>query len=113
MPRFIPRTIRGQLILGTALLQCVLVAAVFWYVYRQQRTTLLDRTADRLRYQVRLLSSTSSQELRNQNLAGVQSILDDMLEAPTIHAVRITDLSGRTLAYSSRSAGWPFPTGTS
>lgn len=105
MPRFIPRTIRGQLILGTALLQCVLVAAVFWYVYHQQRTTLLYRTTERLRYQVRLLSSTASQELRSQNLADIQSVLDEVLDAPTIHAVRITDLSGRTLAYSSRSGG--------
>ncbi len=103
MPRLIPRTIRGQLILGTALLQCLLVAAVFGYVYRQQRTTLLNRTADRLTYQVHLLSSTAAFELKNQNLSSVQAILDDMLDAPTIAAVRITDLSGRTLAYSSRS----------
>ncbi|MEO6829437.1 MAG: ATP-binding protein, partial [Acidobacteriaceae bacterium] len=29
------------------------------------------------------------------------SVLDDMLDSPTIQALRITDLSGRTLAYSS------------
>ncbi len=103
MPRLIPRTIRGQLILGTALLQCLLVAAVFWYVYRQQRTTLLNRTAERLTYQVHLLSSTAALEIRNQDLAGIQSILDDMLDAPTIRALRITDLNGNTLAYSSRN----------
>jgi signal transduction histidine kinase len=103
MPRFIPRTIRGQLILGTALLQCLLVAAVFGYMYHQQRATLLNRTAERLTYQVRLLSSTAALEVRNQNLTGIQSVLDDMLDAATIHAVRITDLSGHTLAYSSRT----------
>jgi signal transduction histidine kinase len=109
MPRFIPRTIRGQLILGTALLQFLLVAAVFWYVYREQRITLRTRTAERLAYQVHLLSSTSALELRNQHLANVQSILEDMLDAPTIYATRITDLSGRTLAYSGRTAGANYP----
>lgn len=102
MPRFIPRTIRGQLILGTALLQCLLVAAVFGYVYHQQRASLLNRTAERLAYQVHLLSSTASLELGNRNIGGIQSVLDDMLDSPTIQALRITDLSGRTLAYSSR-----------
>ena len=109
MPRFIPRTIRWQLILGTTLLQCLLVAAVFWYVYHQQRTTLRHRTAERLTYQVRLLTSTSALELKNQQLGDVQTVLDDMLDAPTIAAARITDMSGRTLAYSSRTGTANYP----
>ncbi len=109
MPRLIPRTIRGQLILGTALLQCLLVAAVFWYVYHQQSTTLRNRTAERLTYQVRLLTSTAALELRSQHLSGMQSILDDMLDAPTIEAARLTDMSGNTLAYSSRAGTANYP----
>ena len=105
MPRFIPRTIRGQLILGTALLQCILVAAVFWYVYRQQSTALRHRTAERLNYQVHVLSSASTAELKEQRLANLQPILDGMVVAPSIRAARITDLSGYTLAYSVSSGG--------
>ncbi len=105
MARLTPRTIRGQLILGTAILQCLLVMAVFGYVYHQQRTTLRNRTAERLNYQVHLLSTTAAVELRDQHIDNVQAVLDEMLKAPTIRAVRITDLSGRTVAYSSRGGG--------
>lgn len=105
MPRFIPRTIRGQLILGTALLQCLLVAAVFWYVYREQRASLRVRTAERLTYQVHLLSAALSPQMGNQHIGDVQSILDGMLAAPTIRSVRVTDLYGNTMAYSDRHGG--------
>ena len=104
MPRLTPRTIRGQLILGTAVLQCLLVAAVFWYVYRQQSTALRHRTTERLTYQAQVLSGVSAAELKNGNIAGLQSILDISVAMPSIRAARITDLSGRTLAYSNESS---------
>lgn len=103
MSRFLPRTIRGQLIAGTVLLQCLLVTAVVGYIYRMQNQELRHRTAERLVYQVRLLSSVAAIEIKNQHLPMVQTILDDMLAAPTISAARITDLSGNTLAYSDRA----------
>ncbi len=109
MPRLIPRTIRGQLILGTAVLQCLLVSAVFWYVYRQQSTTLRNRTAERLTYQANLLGSTAALALRTQHLSGLQSMLDGMLDTPTISAARVTDLSGRTLAYGSKAGNATYP----
>lgn len=105
MLRLIPRTIRGQLILGTALLQCVLVIAVFGYVYHQQRHTLQSRTMERVSYQVHLLSSVAGFEFQKPSLPNLQSVLDEMLVRRTIRAVRITDLAGNTLAYSSRAAG--------
>ena len=103
-----PRTIRGQLILGTALLQCLLVAIIAGYLYHQQRTTLRIRTAERLTYQVYILSSAASLEIRNQRITAVQSILDNMLATSTIRAARITDLSGNTLAYSDRTGSATF-----
>lgn len=105
MPRFIPRTIRWQLIVGTALLQCILVAAVFGYVYRQQRAALRHRTAERLTYQLRVLSSTSAAEMEEKHLTHLKLILDGMVSARAIRAARITDLSGNTLDYSDDSGG--------
>jgi len=102
MRPFIPRTIRGQLIAGTVLLQCLLVVGVALYLYRDQSHTLRIRTAERLDYQVRLLSSTTAIEIRDQHLSVMQAILDDMLATPTVHATRITDLTGNTLASSDR-----------
>ncbi|MEO6965665.1 MAG: ATP-binding protein [Acidobacteriaceae bacterium] len=100
-----PRTIRWQLIVGTALLQCILVAAVFGYVYHQQSTALRHRTAERLAYQVSVLSSGSAAELKEQHNANLQPILDAMVATPAIRAARITNLSGDTLGYSGNSGG--------
>lgn len=100
----IPRTIRGQLTAGTALLECLLVLAIAGYLFRQQMDALRARTAERLDYQVRLLSSSAAGEIREQHLAGLQSVLYDMLVTPTVRATRITDLTGNTLAYSDRAA---------
>lgn len=102
MPWLFPRSIRWQLIWGTALLQCLLVAAVFGYVYHQERDSLRRRTSERLRYQVNVLASTASVELKEQHLERLQSILDGMVDTPSIRAARITDLSGDTLAYSEQ-----------
>jgi signal transduction histidine kinase len=109
MHRLIPRTIRGQLIAGTALLQCLLVLGIGAYLYRQQTETLRERTAERLEYQVRLLSSSAAGEIRDQRLAALQSIMDDMLVTSTVRATRITDLTGTTLAYSDRNASRTIP----
>jgi signal transduction histidine kinase len=101
MRQLFPRSIRWQLIWGTALLQCLLVAAVFEYVYHDQRNTLRRRTMERLTYQVNVLATTASSELKDQQLARLQLILDGMVATPSIRAARITDLSGNTLAYSN------------
>jgi signal transduction histidine kinase len=109
MHQIFPRSIRWQLIWGTALLQCLLVAAVFGYVYHQQRNSLRHRTMERLAYQVNVLATTAASELKEQRLESLQLILDGMVATPSIRAVRITDMSGHTLAYSNETgkAGYP------
>ncbi|MHB1937094.1 MAG: sensor histidine kinase [Acidobacteriaceae bacterium] len=109
MRHLFPRSIRWQLIWGTALLQCLLVAAVFGYVYHQERDSLRQRTAERLRYQVNVLASTAAPELKEQHLASLQLILDGMVDSPSIRAARITDLSGYTLAYSEQTGKMGYP----
>ncbi len=98
-----PRSIRWQLIWGTAFLQCLLVAAVFGYVYHEQRNTLRHRTIERLTYQVNVLATSAASELKEQRLASLQLILDGMMATPSIRAARITDMSGETLAYSDEN----------
>jgi signal transduction histidine kinase len=102
MRGLIPRTIRWQLIVGTALLQCLLVIGVFGYVYHEQRNTLRHRTIERVSYQVHLFSSVMSLGFQRQSLAGIQRVMDEMLVMPTVHAVRITDLAGNPIASASR-----------
>lgn len=102
MSRFVPSTIRGQLIAGTVLLQCLLVAIFVGYVYRQQSSELHDRTRERLLYQVHVLADAASQELSDQRMSALQSITASMPASPSIRAARITDLSGHPLAYGDR-----------
>ncbi len=103
MRQMFPRSIRWQLIWGTALLQCLLVAAVFGYVYHQQRNSLRHRTMERLTYQVNVLATTAASELKDQQLENLQLILNGMVATPSIRAARITDMSGDTLAYSNET----------
>ncbi len=109
MFRPFPRSIRWQLIWGTALLQCLLVAAVFGYVYHQERNSLRERTAERLRYQVNVLANTAASELEEQHLTQLQLFLDGMVDTPSIYAVRITDLPGNTIAYSAQTGKPGYP----
>lgn len=102
MPATFPRTIRGQLVAGTVLLQCMLVAVFVGYVYRQQSSQLHARTEQRLLYQVHVLADTASEELADQHLMALQSITASMPASPTIRAARITDLAGHDLAYEDR-----------
>ena len=103
MRQLFPRSIRWQLIWGTALLQCLLVAAVFGYVYHEQRNSLRHRTMERLTYQANVLATIAGSELKDQRLGRLQLILDGMAATPSIRAARITDMSGDTLAYSDET----------
>ncbi len=103
MPRFVPSTIRGQLIAGTLLLQCLLVAIFVGYIYRQQSTQARARTEQRLIYQVHVMADASAEEMADQHLMALQSIMAAMPASPTIRSARITDLSGNVLAYGDRN----------
>ncbi|HTU50490.1 MAG TPA: ATP-binding protein [Acidobacteriaceae bacterium] len=109
MRQLFPRSIRWQLIWGTALLQCLLVAAVFGYVYHEQRNSLRRRTMERLTYQANVLATIAGSELKDQKLARLQLILDGMVATPSIRAARITDMSGDTLAYSNEAGKTSYP----
>lgn len=102
MPRFVPSTIRGQLIAGTVLLQCLLVAIFVGNIYRQQSAQVRARTEQRLMYQVQVLTDTASLEMADQHMMTLQSIMTVLPASPTIRAARITDLHGAELAYGDR-----------
>jgi signal transduction histidine kinase/HAMP domain-containing protein len=103
MPRLVPNTIRGQLIAGTVLLQCLLVAVFAGYIYQQQSAQVRARTEQRLLYQVHVLSDATAEELADRHMLTLESILAELPSSPTIRAARITDLSGNALAYGGRN----------
>ena len=103
MSRLVPNTIRGQLIAGTVLLQCLLVAVFAGYIYRQQSAQVRDRTEQRLLYQVHVLSDAAAEELADRHMLTLESMLAELPSSPSILSARITDLSGNVLAYGGRN----------
>jgi len=103
MPRLVPNTIRGQLIAGTMLLQCLLVVIFAAYIYQQQSAQVRERTEQRLIYQVHVLSDAAAEELADRHMMTLESILAALPSSPTIRAARITDLNGNVLAYGGRN----------
>ncbi|HUZ04375.1 MAG TPA: ATP-binding protein [Acidobacteriaceae bacterium] len=102
MLRLVPNTIRGQLIAGTVLLQCLLVGIFVGYIYRQQSTQERARTEQRLVYQVHVMADAASEELADEHLMTLESIMAVLPSSPTIRSARITDFSGNVLAYGDR-----------
>ena len=103
MLRMVPNTIRGQLIAGTVLLQCLLVSIFVGYIYRQQSTQARARTEQRLIYQVHVMADAASEELADEHLMTLESIMAVLPSSPTIRSARITDFSGNVLAYGDRN----------
>ncbi|HZD49663.1 MAG TPA: ATP-binding protein, partial [Silvibacterium sp.] len=95
-----PRTIRGQLMAGLILFEVVVLALLSAALIREQREELRARTDQRLEYQARGLAAQTSGAIKIGQLSSLQDIVDNLREAPGIHAVQITDTQGRTLVSS-------------
>jgi signal transduction histidine kinase len=97
MPLLRPRTIRGQLMSGLIFFEILVLAVVSLLLVREQRVELQTRTYRRLEYQASLLAIQGSAAMSDNQYGTLDRILAAMRDAPSIHAVQITDLLGRTL----------------
>jgi signal transduction histidine kinase len=98
--RLWPRTFFAQLVLGTVLVQTVLLGAFITWVVISQRNLAQARTNARIAGQLHRLSVASARQLARDDLSSLQDILELAEIAPTIQATRLTDLQGKTLAVS-------------
>jgi signal transduction histidine kinase len=98
-----PRTIRGQLMSGLILFEILVLAIVSAVLVREQRRELHSRTDRRLEYQASLLAIQSSAAMADRQYATLDRVVDAANDSPSIHAVQITDLTGRTLFSSDPS----------
>jgi signal transduction histidine kinase len=103
MPLLRPRTIRGQLMTGLIIFEVLVLAIVSAVLIREQRRELQNRTDRRLEYQASLLAIQSSAAFAEQQYSTLDRVVDAANNSPSIRAVQITDLSGRTLFSSDPS----------
>ncbi len=107
MRRILPRTIQGQLIFGTIVVQTLLLAIFLTYTVSAQRSVTRDRARQRLLQQIERLAGACSVPLSQNHMDALKEILETARITPTIDGARVTDLSGRTLAVSESNADAP------
>ena len=107
MRRILPRTFFGQLVLGTIVVQTLLLGIFISYVVVSQRAQAAQRTRVRMLQQLDRLSNALEKPLDRGDAASVRDVLNISEIAPTIQGARLTDLAGNTLAMSQngRSEG--------
>src|SRR5215475_9833204 len=92
-----PRSIRGQLMRGLILFELIVLAFLAVVLAKQQQKELQSRTERRLEYQAGLLAVQASGAMSSGRLDSLQSVVDEIRDAPSIRDVQITDAQGRTL----------------
>lgn len=97
MRRILPRTIQGQLVLGTIVVQTVLLAVFLTYTITQQRDLTRNRAQERLLQQVERLAAATSVPMSQGDMEALRQILETSRITPTIAGARITNLQGATL----------------
>jgi signal transduction histidine kinase len=94
------RTIRGQLIASLVLFE--LLALIFFsaVLLHERNEEAHQRMLRRLEYQASELEVVTRLALQDNNLQMMHTVVQSMLQFPTIAAVRVSDPSGHTMAAS-------------
>jgi signal transduction histidine kinase len=98
MRRILPTTLFGQLLLGTIVVQVLLLGLFIWYTIVSQRAVAEDRTRVRIAQQLDRLATACAKPLSTGDVAALSQTLELSRIAPTIEIARLTDLGGSTLA---------------
>ncbi|WP_169315290.1 ATP-binding protein [Terriglobus roseus] len=100
MRRLWPRTFFAQLVLGTVLVQTLMLGVFITWVVSAQRDLAQKRTTARIADQLNRLSVASARQMARGDNSALQDVLELAEIATTIQATRLTDLEGKTLAVS-------------
>ncbi|QNI32504.1 PAS domain-containing protein [Alloacidobacterium dinghuense] len=96
MALFRPRTIRGQLIASLVLFELLVLAVFAVFLVREQQKELQQRVDRRLEYQGSQLAFHAGALLAENKTETLQTLVNSMLDFPSIGSVQITDLQGVT-----------------
>jgi PAS domain S-box-containing protein len=100
-----PRTIIGQLIASTIVMQAILLGLFLSLTVRRELAENDVRSVQRLEAQTQLLAHLTRSSLEARDAEQTQSLVAAVLASPVISSARITDLEGNTLALSPAEAG--------
>lgn len=102
-----PKTFFWQLVLGTVFVQTVCLLAYISYIVVSSVHVSEQRTSIRVGQQLDRLALVCSRQLSRGDMEGVHDVLELSRVPPMIDAVRLTDLTGKTLIVSDsgRSRG--------
>ena len=98
-----PFSIRGQLIVGVALVHLLIMSIFVIDLANRQRTFLTEGAKERVLYQVSALATSSLPYVIFDDVAGLTEIVDVFSGDRTIRYAMLTDPSGRVLSHSDRS----------
>ncbi len=93
-------TLRGQLILGVALLNAVMMALFVWYLTDRQQEMLLTRQTEHAIALANSIATSSSGWLAAQDYSGLQEIIDAQSRYPDLLFAMILDPQKQVLAHS-------------
>ncbi|MGI4758655.1 MAG: sensor histidine kinase, partial [Janthinobacterium lividum] len=99
--RFAPRTILGQLITGSLLVQAVVFCTFLFVSVRRELRETRQRDYQRLRRQAGILTGVLGEPLSTANADMLDHVVHAIPVSTSILGVRITDPSGSTLRVSS------------
>ncbi len=96
-------TLRGQLILGVALLNAVLMTLFVWYLTDRQQQMLLERQTEYATALTNSIATSSSGWLAARDYSGLQEIIEAQRRYPDLLFAMILDMRGQVLAHSDPS----------
>jgi PAS domain S-box-containing protein len=100
---FWPGSLRGQLILGVALVHALMMALFIWDLTERQQHLLLQRQTEQAQALAESLAVSSAGWLAARDVAGLQEIIEAQHSYPELEFAMLLDLGGQILAHSESS----------
>ncbi|MBS1816094.1 MAG: PAS domain-containing protein [Acidobacteria bacterium] len=105
MLRFLPRTVIGQLVLCTVVLQVIVLAVFLGMEIRTQIKAQKQRDIARMEMQAKLLGDLASNAVAENDRGELARLSEAMRSSIAVTTARITDLDGNTLAVNRIGQG--------
>jgi PAS domain S-box-containing protein len=96
-------TLRGQLVLGVALVHAVLMAAFVWDLTRRQQDMLMQQQSGQAEALAASLSITSAEWLSARDLAGLRDLVRAQQRYPELAYAMVLGRDGQVLAHSDQA----------
>lgn len=103
LKRLLVGSLRRQLMLGMVLVVSVMMSLFVWDLTRQQQAEALDRQSERAVALARSVAVSSAVWVLARDFAGLQDIVDGLVQYPDLRYAMVLDSSGRVLAHSDPS----------